>query len=229
MATYYSDVQSVNNGPAFGQPLATRTKANRFGGRLRYLEAFYVVPAATLAIGDKIYWGKLPVKAKIVGHLSKLTFTAGTASSTVTLGDNIVNARHLAATAVNAAGTAIPTASEQVNTAVATTVTGSNVITATASFGSFQPGNLITGTGIPANTVITGISGVSITLSNAATASGSVAVTTTGDAYETQDDSNSVGNAFGSATDDCSLVSVVAGAVLAAGQVLTLKVAYVTD
>lgn len=229
MANYYSDVQTVSNGPAFGQPLATRVKANRSGGRLRFFEAAFVVPAATLAIADKIVWGKLPTKAKIVGHLSKLTFTAGTASSTVNLGDNIVPARHLAATAVNAAGSAVPTASEQANTGTATTVIGSNVITVTASPGAFAPGALIAGTGIPANTTITGISGASVTISNAATAAGSATMTVTGGGYETQDDSNSVGNGFASATDDCTLVSTVAGAVLAAGQVLTLKVAYVTD
>lgn len=230
MTIYYSDVQNVVNGPAFGQQLATRIKANRFGGRLRFFEAMYVVPAATLAIGDKIVWGKLPQKAKIVGHLSKMVFTAGTASSTLNLGDNIVAARHLAATSVASAGSAVPNAAEQVNTSTADTVAGQNVITAKSSFGAYTAGNLIAGTGIPSNTTVTGISGASITLSNAATATGSaVAMTLTGGAYETQDDSNSVGNAFGSSTDDCTLISTVAGAVLAAGQVITLKIAYVQD
>lgn len=230
MANYFSDVQTLVNGPAYGQPLLTRTKANRSGGRIRFFEAFFVVPAATLAIGDKIYWGKLPVKSKIVGHLSKVVFTAGTASSTLNLGDNVVAARHLAATSVASAGSAVPNVAEQVNTATADIVAGSSVITAKSSFGSYAVGNLISGTGIPSNTVITGISGASITLSNAATATNAgVTVTTTGDAYETQDDSNSVANNFGSSTDDCTLVSTVAGAVLAAGQVITLKIAYVQD
>lgn len=230
MATFYSDLQTVTNGPAYGQPLATRVKANKQHGRIRFMEAVFVVPAATLAIADKIVWGKLPQKAKIIGHLSKLTFTAGTASSTVNLGDNVVPARHLAATSVASAGSAVPSAAEQVNSSTADTVAGSNVITAKSSFGAYQLGSLIAGTGIPSNTTITGISGVSITLSNAATATGSaVAMTVTGGTYETQEDSNNVSNGFASATDDCTLTSVVAGAVLAAGQVLTLKVAYVQD
>lgn len=230
MATYYSEIQTITNGPAFGQPLATRIKANKSGGRLRFIEAVFVVPAATLAIADKIVWGKLPTKAKIVGHLSKLYFTAGTASSTINLGDNIVPARHLAATSVASAGSAVPEAAAQVQSATANTVAGSNIITATASLGAFQFGALIAGTGIPSNTTITGISGTSITLSNAATATGSgVAITATCGSYETQDDTNSVGNNFASSTDDATLISTVAGAVLAAGQVITLKLAYVVD
>ena len=234
MANYYADVQNVVNGPAYGQPLATRVKTNKHGGRLRYFEAFFVVPAGTLAIADKIIWGKLPLKSRIVNHLSKLVFSAGTASSTLNLGDNIVAARHLAATSVASAGSAVPTASEQANTGTANTTNGSNVITVASSPGAFQVGALIAGTGIPANTTITGVSdtkiGASITLSSQATATGSgVTMTVTGGGYETTDDSNNVANGFASTTDDCTLTSTVAGAVLAAGQVITLKVAYVQD
>jgi hypothetical protein len=234
MANYFADVQTIVNGPAFGQPLATRTKANKVGGRLRFFESFFVVPAGTLAIADKIYWGKLPLKARIVGHLSKLTFTAGTASSTINLGDNIVAARHLAATSVASASTAVPTASEQVNTGTLTTVSGSTQAIITASPGAFQAGALVTGTGIPSNTTIVAVSGsaigATVTLSSAATASNTAqAMSMTGGGFETTDDSNTVGNGFASATDDCTLVSTVAGAVLAAGQVITLKVAYVQD
>lgn len=234
MTIYYSDAQSVVNGPASGQPLLNRMKARRWGGRLRLLEAVFVVPAATLQIADKIIWGKLPVKSSLVGHLSKLTFTAGTASSTVNLGDNIAAARYLAATSVASAGSAVPTAAEQANTCTATTVAGSNVVSVTAGLGACQVGALASGTGIPSNTTITGISlagtnNITVTLSNAATASGSITMTCTGGQFETTEDSNTVGNAFGSATDDCTLVSVVAGAVLAAGQVLTLKAVYIQD
>jgi hypothetical protein len=234
MANYFSESLAVTNGPAFGQPLATRVKANKSGGRIRFFEAFYVVPAGTLAIGDKIYWGKLPLKSRIVGHLSKVTFTAGTASSTLNLGDNVVAARHLAATSVASAGSAVPTVSEQANTGTANTTNGFNVITIASSPAAFQPGSLIAGTGIPSNTTITGVQpggvGASVTLSNAATATNSATtMTVTGGGFETSDDANSVANSFSSTTDDCTLVSTVAGAVLAAGQVITLKIAYVQD
>jgi len=164
MANYFADVQNVVNGPAYGQPLATRVKTNKHGGRLRYFEAFFVVPAGTLAIADKIIWGKLPVKSRVLGHLSRLRWSNGAASSTLNLGDNVTAARHLAATAVTTAGTATPDAAEV----------------------------------------------------NGAT-------------FETSDDSNTAANAFTSATDDCTLISTVAGASLAAGQVISLVVVYVQD
>jgi hypothetical protein len=235
MAKYISVEQTIINPPSFGQPLLNRVRANKFGGRVRFAEFVYVVPAGTLAIADQIIFGKLPQKSKIVGHLSRLVFTAGTASSTLAIGDNIVNARHLAATAVNAAGSAVLTASEQANVGQMTTVNGSNVISVTQSLGSPQLGSLVTGTGIAANTVVTAVSNasvgsLSVTLSAAATASGSaVAVTFTGGGYETQDDSNQPSSNYGSTTDDCTIVGTVAGAVLAAGQVFTLKIAYVND
>jgi hypothetical protein len=233
LVTYYSDVQTVINGPQSGLAPATRVKANKHGGRLRFMEAFFVVPAATLLVGDKLYWFKLPLKSRLVGHLSKLIFTAGTASSTANLGDNVVPARHLAATAINAAGSAVPIVSEQVNTGTATTVASSNIATIASSPGSFQVGSLITGTGIAANTVIAAISGSGIgalvQLSNNATASGTNTMTMTGGGYEVTDDSNSVANAFSSTTDDATLVSTIAGAAAPAGQVLTLKAAYVQD
>lgn len=233
MVTYYSDTLTTINGPATGLAPATRVRVDKLGGRLRFLEAQFVVPAATLLVGDKIMWGKLPLRSRLVGHLSRLVFTAGAASSTLNLGDSIQAARHLAATSITSAGSAVPTASEQVVTGTATTVAGSNVIQPTASYGAFQLGNLIAGTGIASNTVITGISGLGagmlVSLSNAATASGSATMTMTGDGYQVTDDSNSVANAFGSTTDDATLVSVCAGAAAPAGQVITLKAVYVQD
>lgn len=233
--TYYSAEQGVINGPQFGQPLNTRIPSSKLGGRLRIAELFFVVPAGTLQIGDKIVWGKMPLKSKLIPHLCKMIWTAGTASSTLNLGDAIQPARHLAATAVNAAGSAVPIVSEQANVSAATTVNGSNVITVTAGLGAPFLGNLIAGTGIPANTTVTGISQnavgtLSVTMSSAATASNAgVAITFTGDGYLHSDDSNNLQNGFGSTTDDATLVSVVAGAVLAAGQVITLKLVYAQD
>lgn len=231
--TYYSDMQTTINGPASGLAPATRVRTTKLGGRLRLLESTIISPAATLLVGDKIVWGKLPLKSVLVGHLSKLIWTAGAASSTLTLGDNVVNARHLAATSITAAGSAVPTASEQVNTGTLTTVAGSNVAVVASSPGSYRVGNLLSGTGINAGTFITGISGSGIgallTLSQNATASGTNTITSTGDGYEVSDDSNSVANGYGSATDDASLISVVAGAAAPANQVITLKAVYIQD
>ena len=133
-----------------------RNKVNRQGGRIRYFEAT-VTPIVAVAIGETITWGDLPLGARVVGHMSKLYFSAGTASSTINLGDAASAARHLAATSVAAAGSAVP---------------------------------------------------------EAASASGAQ--------FETSDASSA-------ATNNCTLISTVAGAAVPIGQVLTLKMAYVLD
>lgn len=163
MALVYSTEQTLLNGPAFGNAPATRIKANKQHGRIRLFEATYTV-AGTVAVGDKIIWGKLPEGARVLGHLGQLSWSAGAASSTLNLGDNVTAARHLAATAVTTAGSAVPQAQ---------------------SAG--------------------------------------------GASFETTDDSNSVANGFTSATDNCTLISTVAGATLQVGQVITLRLPYVTD
>lgn len=164
MAIVYSTEQTVINGPQSGLAPATRVKANKIGGRIRLLEASYTVPAGGIAIADKIVWGKLPTKARILGNLSRLRWAAGAASSTLNLGDNASAARHLAATTVTLAGSATPDAAE--------------------------------------------VGGAS---------------------FETSDDSNNVANGFASSTDDCTLISTVAGAALQAAQVIMLRIAYVQD
>jgi hypothetical protein len=234
MATFYADVQTTVNGPAFGQPVATRLRANKLGGRVRYAEFTYVAPASGTApaIGDKIVWGKLPLGARLVGHLSKLYWDTGTASCTLNLGDNIVPARHLAATAITTTGNAVPEVSALANSGTGNTTINSNQVTGLVSMGSFQIGFKITGTGIPAGTTILGVdsTGKSLTMSAVATATGStVALSTAGGGYLATDDSNTVSNGFASTTDDATLVSTVAGAQIANNQVLVLKVAFVQD
>ena len=115
-------------------------------------------------IGEKIFWGKLPVGARPIGYLGRLEWAAGAAATTLNVGDNVSAARHLAATAVTAAGSATPS------------VAGAN-----------------------------------------------------GAIFEATDDTNSVGNGFSSTTDNCTLVSVVAGATVQTGQVITLTMPYVQD
>jgi len=163
-ATVYSTEQTILNGPAFGNAPATRIKANKQGGRIRLFEATYTVPAGGLPVADKIVWGKLPVRSRVLGYLGQLRWSAGAAASTLNLGDNVSAARHLAATAVTNAGSAVPS--------------------------------------------VAGTDGAS---------------------FETSDDTAGPGNAFVSATDDCTLISTVAGAALQAGQVITLRVPYVCD
>lgn len=135
-----------------------KSKVNRLNGRVRWFEATVTLPATGMPIvGETITWGDLPVGARVIGHLSKLYWSTGAASSTLNLGDAASAARHLAATAVTTAGGAVPEAQS--------------------------------------------VSGAQ---------------------FETSDTSSS-------ATNNCTLISTVAGATLGASQVLTLKVAYVTD
>ncbi|MCW0370264.1 hypothetical protein [Xanthomonas sacchari] len=153
MANYNATLQTLatNTPPA-------RAQTNVLHGRIRYFESTFTVPAGGLAIADTITWGAIPVGARIIGHLGQLNFAAGTASSTINLGDAASAARHLAATSVAAAGTAVPQA-------------------ATAN----------------------GIAG-----------------------FVVSDQSVN-------ATNNSTLISTVAGAALAAGQVITLRLPYVMD
>lgn len=234
MALFYADLPTIANGPAFGQPLANRAKANRLNGRVRYFEAIFVAPPSGTApaIADKIVFGKLPAKARILGHLSKMYWNTGTAACTLNLGDNVVAARHLAATAINATGNAVPEVSALINSAVGDATINTNTLLNVKSIGAFGIGDLVTGTGIPAGTLVTAIdyNGKIVTLSaNATATNATVAITVTGSSYETQDDSNNVGNGYASTTDDCTLIGTVAGAQIANNQVISLKIAYVQD
>jgi hypothetical protein len=234
MAQFYADLQTVINGPAFGAPALTRTKVNKLNGRVRFFESLFVAPAsgALPAIADKIAWAKLPIGARFVGHLSKLYWNTGTAACTLTLGDNVVPARHLAATAITATGSAVPEASAIINTGLGDITTGSLQIINLKSVGAFQVGMNIAGAGIPLGSVITAIDrgGKSCFISSAATATtAALAITTTGGGYEATDESNSLPNGFASVTDDATLMSTVAGAQIANNQVIVLKGAYVQD
>lgn len=95
---------AVVKGPAYGNAPATRIKANKQGGRIRYAQATFTNGAATQPIGTVIRFMKLPKGARPVWHLSRLEQTAGTASCTLTVGDQADIDRHLTATAINAAG-----------------------------------------------------------------------------------------------------------------------------
>lgn len=85
-----------------------RVKVNRLHGRIRFAMGLWAANATAPQIADILYFVRLPVGVRILGYLSRLSFNAGTAASTMNLGDNVTPARHLAATAINAAGNATP-------------------------------------------------------------------------------------------------------------------------
>ena len=214
-------------------PIPQRAKVNALAGRLRVFEAVYVAPASGTApaIADRIIWGKLPVRSRLMGHLAQLQWSAGTASCTLNLGDSLNAARHLAATAITTAGTAVPNAASFLKVAVGDITNGSNVILNCRPIGAFQVGDIITvGAGV-VNARITGVSGSTVTISNAATATtASLAITVAGGMFETSDDSGLVlPTGFAATTDDCTLFSTVAGAQIANNQVLRLTMPYVQD
>jgi hypothetical protein len=100
--------------PNFTADLATnlvavpqvKNKSTKQSGRIRFFESTYTAPASGAPIiADTIEWGRLPVGARIIPHLSRFDWSTGTASCTINLGDSASAARHLAATAITTAGT----------------------------------------------------------------------------------------------------------------------------
>jgi len=105
MANFFStEVTNQNAAPP------VRVKVNRLHGRIRYACGLWAANATAPQIADILYFVRLPVGARFLGWLSRLSFNAGTAASTMNLGDNVSAARHLIATAINAAGNATPAA-----------------------------------------------------------------------------------------------------------------------
>lgn len=102
MATYYAvPAQKLGEGYA-----KDRANSNVTSGNVRVDVVKYTVPAGTLAIADKIVWrNALPKGARVLPQ-TKVYFAAGTASSTINLGDGASAARYLAATSVASAGSA---------------------------------------------------------------------------------------------------------------------------
>lgn len=85
----------------------TKVKANQKHGRIRYFESsFDAAVSGAPQIADTITWGDLPVGARVLAHLSEISWGTGTASSTATVGDAGSGNRHLAATAITTAGSA---------------------------------------------------------------------------------------------------------------------------
>lgn len=99
MATFYADTAAAI------QPAGAKTKSNKYVGRVRYLEAIFVVPVGGVAIGDEIVWAKPVPGTRVLAQFANVDYSAGAASSTINLGDNVTPTRYMAATSVAAAGT----------------------------------------------------------------------------------------------------------------------------
>ena len=81
-------------------------RGNQQDGETRVFVSTYTVPATGgPGIGEYITWGYLPAGARLVPG-SKMYFSAGAASSTLTLGDPVNTARYMAAASVATAGNA---------------------------------------------------------------------------------------------------------------------------
>ena len=96
---------NADNAAATAAIPQTRIKTNKQHGSIRYFEStFDAAVSGAPQIADTITWGDLPVGARVLAHLSQLSYGTGTASSTATVGDAGSANRHLAAQAINSAG-----------------------------------------------------------------------------------------------------------------------------
>lgn len=143
----------------------TRIKVNLLQGRLRFAFGQFTNPASSgVQIADVIYYLRLPRGARVMGFISRLTYSTGAASSTVNVGDSVSAVRYLAATSI--------------------TTAGQNAISQADTNGSTP--------------------------------------------YETTDESRD-GTGLPSATNDCDIRSVAAGAAMQASQSTALHAIYVQD
>lgn len=76
------------------------------GGKTRPIVVSVTIPnTGGPAVGERIRWGRLPSGARLL-PTTRLFWSGGAASSTLTLGDRASTARYLVATSVTAAGSA---------------------------------------------------------------------------------------------------------------------------
>lgn len=215
-----------------------KSRSDQSHGRIRLFESLYAAPASGTApaIADRIIWGQLPVGAVMLSHFGRLDFNAGTAACTINLGDNTQPARYLGATAINAATSSTTGTSGFTSNAACDVTIGTFQLTNVKGMGAFTVGDLITGTGIPAASYVTGIDLLNrtVTFANAtntaATATNAATtIVSTGAPYRISDNTANNDNGFVSTTDDATLISVVAGAQVANNQIIRLLIPYVMD
>lgn len=143
MATVY-----VNDGlnPAAQTP-GNRLESYDLGGKVRMATLKYTAPATGMPqIADVLVWiPNLPKGARIIPHLTKLYWSAGTASSTLTLGDSATANRYLTATAITSAGSAVAeTGAANGATYVTGTNSGDTVLTSTVAGAEIAANQVIT-------------------------------------------------------------------------------------
>lgn len=80
----------------------TLVKPNLQGGDLQAFISTYTVPAGGQPIADVISWGYLPFGARLMPGTA-IYCSAGTASSTINLGDPVTPARYMAASSAASA------------------------------------------------------------------------------------------------------------------------------
>lgn len=97
MATFNASLAAAR--VAFPQTLV---KPNAQGADVQVFISTFTVPAGGLAIADVISWGFLPLGARLMPG-SAVFCAAGTASSTINLGDAVAPARYMAASSAAAA------------------------------------------------------------------------------------------------------------------------------
>ena len=107
MATFKADIKTATD----SKLSSDRPNVGRMSGRVRAVVSTYTVPTGGLAVADVLEWLTLPSGARVVPGSCKLYFAAGAASSTINVGDSVSAVRHLAATSVASAGSAICEAS----------------------------------------------------------------------------------------------------------------------
>lgn len=143
MATVY-----VNDGlnPSAQTP-GNRLESYDMGGKIRMATLKYTAPATGMPqVADVLVWiPNLPKGARIIPHMTKLYWSAGTASSTLTLGDSATANRYLTATAITSAGSAVAeTGAANGATYVTGTNSGDTVLTSTVAGAEIAANQVIT-------------------------------------------------------------------------------------
>lgn len=132
---------SIATAQTVGVAASTRPESRDAAGKVRYMFSTITVPAGTV-IGDIIQWGKLPKGSRLIGHMSKLYFAVGAASSTLNMGDSASAARYLAATSVATAGSAVPEAAAANGAGFVNT--GDTMLQSVVAGAGLQAGQVIT-------------------------------------------------------------------------------------
>lgn len=122
MATQYA---ITSQDPSGARAAKDRLESRDLAGKVRVSILKFTNPASGgVGIGEDIVWNtQLPNGARILPTMTKLFWSTGAASCTLTLGDSASTARYLAATAVTTAGSV---AAEAIAASGATYVTGTN-------------------------------------------------------------------------------------------------------